>query len=616
MYLSLLLLVISALQLSFAEDVMYTFSNNDMVSFSLDGMENPDLNAAIGDNLTFELEDPDNKNYIFAIHKGTAEDAGVDRYVTVPPFQEGEGTLVLFLGMDLQEGDVLWYMYEDIPTMRGRICLRDALCAELDKCGGTCIRCNEGYTLNQGTGCTLSDGNDGCLTLPENCLGADCRDNQYFCTSCQTGWMLSEGRCIASSNDGCTTLPENCLAADCRDNQYFCTSCQSGWMLSEGRCLSSGGGLECLTPPNCVKADCWDGPDGTKRIQCSQCQEGFFIQADGTCKTCSACKQGEYISYRCQGWTDNICSTCTPCPSGQTLMTPCPGTGFTDSPVCMGGSGGGGGGGGGGGQGCDIAAIPFCEKADCWPSDHDVEIQCTQCAKGYWIDSSLRCSPCRSCAVGEWISYPCEGYTNTVCSTCTSCDWDKRLVAPCPGNGTADAATCETLNCVRYGCGASNIGVTCDEIDDKSFRCSCQGSSQPVVVTVPSAFEGCTFNGTQPTDEDVVANINATILSAHLEDGILQITGAIVVNVDGRSFTLQLNSTVPAGDLEDELKQHIAAFLGGSYTADDVQLSYSSKRAYDAEVSVTVDGNASAGSALQRNFQLFVFGLLYLTLHF
>jgi hypothetical protein len=612
MHISLLLLVVSALELSFAEQVTYSLSSTDLLSFKLDGEDNPDLNATVGDTLLFIILSDLSATDYFAIHTGTADSAGLDRYLTDPTFLLGPGSLTLNIGMDLKEGDVLWYMNENVTTLRGRICIKGMFCAELDKCGGLCLRCIDGYEVKTGEMiCSLIQSNNGCLTLPDNCLAADCRDNQYFCTSCRDGWMLSEGRCIILSNNGCLTLPDNCLAADCRNNQYFCTSCRDGWMLSEGRCIS--GGLECLTPANCLKADCWDGPAGTKNVQCSECQSGFFIQQDGTCKACSACKQGEYISYRCQGWSDNICRPCSSCLPPQTLVTPCPGTGFTDSPVC---SGGGGGGNGGGNQGCDIAAIPFCERADCWPSDHDVEIQCTQCAKGYWIDSSLRCSPCRSCPVGDWISYPCEGYTNTVCSTCTPCDWDKRLVAPCPGNGTADAATCKTLNCVRYGCGASNIGVTCSEIDDNSFSCLCSGSAQAVVVTVPSAFEGCGFNGTQPTDEEVVANINATVLSAKLKDGILEIIGAIVVNVEGRSFTIQINSTVPAGNLEDAIRQQIAAFLGGSYTRDDVRLTYSSKRAYNADVGVTIDGDASSGSVLKRNFHLFVFGLLYLTLHF
>lgn len=357
-------------------------------------------------------------------------------------------------------------------------------------------------------------------------------------------------------------LPSNCLTGTCDNSDLSqlgaCTSCQTGFMLQDGLCTSSS--QNCQPPANCQTADCSSG-----QAICTACNAGFML-SQGQC---------------------------------QASMPSTPSTPVTNN------------GNGVVASSCDLSLIPHCLKADCWPSSTTVEIQCTSCEDGWYIDQSLVCSQCRSCDVGQWISYPCEGYTNTVCSNCTQCDWDKVMVAPCPGNGTADATQCTPQKCFLYGCGASNIGVVCNELNDTSFTCTCPNDTMAQVVIIPQAFEGCDQNGT--TDEQVVASLNGTTLEAFLKNNILTITGAILVNVNGRTFTINLNTTVPADSIEEQLREQIAAFLGGGYTSDDITLQYSNKRAFSSSVGVTVNGQDSG--AMRRSFDLFLFGMMYLALH-
>jgi hypothetical protein len=170
---------------------------------------------------------------------------------------------------------------------------------------------------------------------------------------------------------------------------------------------------------------------------------------------------------------------------------------------------------------------------------------------------------------------------------------------------------CKPNNCLLYGCGVANIGILCTEVSNTEFSCTCPGEPA-VIVHVPDVFIGCI--GSHPSDYDVVTHINALHIVAFLRNSILEITSVIFGESNGNSFTLTIRATVSLSSIEDLLKIQIARFLGGSYTAEDIILTYGSKRIEDGTVKVTVEGAASAAPINAHS--LYMFGLLLMALHF
>jgi len=125
-----------------------------------------------------------------------------------------------------------------------------------------------------------------------------------------------------------------------------------------------------------------------------------------------------------------------------------------------------------------------------------------------------------------------------------------------------------------HGCGAANIGVVCQEVDDTHFTCRCPGETrQTITVTDPfQGFDGCDNNGDSPTAEEILAQVNSTYLEANLVNGVDQILAVIVIEIDGDTITLNITSSVPIENLQPQLKQQIAEFLGGDYEPQDVIL--------------------------------------------
>jgi len=87
-------------------------------------------------------------------------------------------------------------------------------------------------------------------------------------------------------------------------------------------------------------------------------------------------------------------------------------------------------------SGC--VAPPNCKTVVCYSA---TDIQCTACNTGYWV-SNMRCSACRVCNPGEWITAVCQGYTNTNCVACGTCRADQHTSSPCTGLTTTDTHVC------------------------------------------------------------------------------------------------------------------------------------------------------------------------------
>jgi hypothetical protein len=148
-----------------------------------------------------------------------------------------------------------------------------------------------------------------------------------------------------------------------------------------------------------------------------------------------------------------------------------------------------------------------------------------------------------------------------------------------------------------YGCGAANLDVTCKEYSDTTFLCVCPGEQVSYVAANSTAFQGCGSGGSPPSVNTVIASINATNLEAFLVNGMEHLLGAAVVTINGNTFTLNVNATVPIDGLTVEMEKEIAAYLGAGYTAADVTVQFTTKkRVTGGTASVTVTGQSSSAS--------------------
>jgi len=528
--LNLLFLLLAAAQ---ATDTTYNLTAGQS-SWTFTGLtsSNPDIFAAIGDTLTFNIAGG-NMNTLFALHRTQGSNASSDRYPNSSETAASGSSLVVTIGMDVAPGSTLFYEDESNPmTLSGRLCILLDNCMAMNTCGGPCVTCAIGFGLTQG------------------------------------------GTCGPLASVPCPSpLPD----------------------------------------PNCNTASCWMSSTGVE-VQCTACASGFWINSSSLCQACrQSCSVGSFISAPCGTFNDIVCSTCTPCSPGQVLVTPCPGNGTTDNTMCSGSnpspepepepepepspSG-------------NCNPPPNCKTAECWSED---DIQCTECDQGYFIDSTQKCTTCSNCSSGNYISWPCEGYTDTVCSPCYS-----SACGPCQVGYTLDLyGLCVAQLCMLYGCGAANVDVVCKEYSDTTFICVCPVEQVSYVAANTTTFQGCSSSGNgsgnqpQPPINQVLASVNTTHLEAFLVNGMEQILGAAIVSVNGNTFTLNINATVPIDGLTAELEKEIANFLGAGYTANDISVQYvARKRNTNGQVVVSVSGQASGVTSVYVPITAFLIGLL------
>jgi len=179
----------------------------------------------------------------------------------------------------------------------------------------------------------------------DNCLDLEwCGSSSARCRDCFTGYYVnSDGQCspctkctvgqfISAECDGYTnTVCTDCLR--CAPGHSLVEYCPGTSTTDTTVCSED---VHCPLPENCEASNCWEDPtepDGIK-LQCTQCRSGYFIDSTGYCVACATCNIGQFISATCEGYTNTVCTDCTPCDEGTNLITPCPGTGTTDSNVC------------------------------------------------------------------------------------------------------------------------------------------------------------------------------------------------------------------------------------------------------------------------------------------
>lgn len=111
----------------------------------------------------------------------------------------------------------------------------------------------------------------------QNSCGSSCLDcNQisnsqdFTCSKCNVGYMLSEGKCIACEVDGCSS---------CNSNSVECKSCRTGWFNS----TSPGYGPRIELVYKCTP--CVKGCQiCSNNLNCNLCQPGFMSTEDNRCE--------------------------------------------------------------------------------------------------------------------------------------------------------------------------------------------------------------------------------------------------------------------------------------------------------------------------------------------
>jgi len=201
-----------------------------------------------------------------------------------------------------------------------------------------------------------------------------------------------------------------------------------------------------------------------------------------------------------------------------------------------------------------------------------MKLFCSRCISGRYVNGDV-CDVCGTCAAGEYMVTPCDFRNNTICAPCY-----QEGCGPCQIGWQLVNGICRPRHCLIHGCGAANIGVVCEEVDDTHFTCRCPGETrQTITVLDPfQGFDGCDDNGVAPTAEEILAQVEFINIEANLVNNVVQILAAVVIDIDGDTITLDITATTPIENIQPQIRQQLAEFLGGDYEPEDIILTIKS----------------------------------------
>ncbi|KAK8843913.1 hypothetical protein M9Y10_024996 [Tritrichomonas musculus] len=275
-----------------------------------------------------------------------------------------------------------------------------------------CTGCIEGYGLEKDI-----QGNyiGTCAECPINC--SECKYSDY-CTKCDDGYKLENGKCEKCKVEHCKS---------CNNNIFSCKSCENGYMVQIDvnniyKCVKCPDGCDiCIEPSTCYSCgvgyyltnenlcekcieNCRSCRDS---ITCRICNDPFYASDDGKCvrciencqycykkDTCDTCVEKYYRNddYKCEPCPENClycndiltCTVCSPrygfetVSEGRRLCMPCP---------------------------------PNCKNCERWST------LCEECDEGYELDINYRC---RNPNITETIDIQTSFYSETSESTQSS----------------------------------------------------------------------------------------------------------------------------------------------------------------------------------------------------
>ncbi|KJE96067.1 TKL protein kinase [Capsaspora owczarzaki ATCC 30864] len=113
------------------------------------------------------------------------------------------------------------------------------------------------------------------------------------CTECALGSTYASGACTATTDRVCSP----------------CITCTHGHYPNAECTLTSTATtcVPCTSITNCTITGLTCS--SSSNHQCSQCQSGSYVTAQGTCELCSACGSGTYETRACDGIANRLCTT-------------------------------------------------------------------------------------------------------------------------------------------------------------------------------------------------------------------------------------------------------------------------------------------------------------------
>ncbi|KAL4487641.1 hypothetical protein ABPG72_017430 [Tetrahymena utriculariae] len=217
-----------------------------------------------------------------------------------------------------------------------------------------CLSCVSGYTLN---GNTCSASNSGNCHL--SCKTCSKPNDQNFCTSCPTGYLVLGGNC----------QPCQKPCQDCSGNPNSCTSCIANYSLSGNTCVGSN-----QDQTQC-HSSCKTCSVQHDQNACTSCFDGFLILGNGNCQPCQP------PCFNCSGNPNN----CTACESGFAVQNGTCTKVLSDNKQCN-------------------STCQTCTQANNANT-------CASCVSGFLLTSNNTCQACQS---------PCQTCSGSTTS-CLSC---------------------------------------------------------------------------------------------------------------------------------------------------------------------------------------------------
>ncbi|OMJ79471.1 hypothetical protein SteCoe_20479 [Stentor coeruleus] len=334
-------------------------------------------------------------------------------------------------------------------------CICPSNCLQCDSTG--CIKCLDGFFKSGGICIQCTSPCKNCFGTAANCtsclgqyalsfaltngvnLGScncqaccNCDLNTFLCATAKDGYFLN--------NMGCSPCSQPC--ATCRDSSLICTKCMGSLVLT---------GTQCNLPPGCIKFD-------SVLWKCTMCNDGYLLNTDNTCTTCTA--------------------PCKTCISSYTQCTSCMGTYYLENYLCK----------------CPlncavcgtnpyvcntcnagwVAISGICQKciAPC-STCTNYQTNCQGCV-GTYVLGNGQCSCPVNCKICDTINYMCTtcidsfyqsaGTCYPCASQCKTCSGSALACTSCYGTYSLSSgnclcpSNCKTCDTVKYVCSACNDG--------------------------------------------------------------------------------------------------------------------------------------------------------------